>query len=137
MTGNVAQVFVSDDDWHLTLEALRGCVKVDGWFAFETRRPEVRDWERWGMAPTAVHLPDGSTVTVSRTVTEIALPLVTFVSETDIAGEIISSTSTLRFRDRAEIERDLEDHGFAIVDVRDAADRPGKEMLFLTRPIGR
>ena len=43
------------------------------------------------------------------------------------------STSTLRFRERNELERDLSRYGFNVVDVRDAPDRPGKEMVFLTQ----
>lgn len=135
MTGNVAQVFVSDEDWHSTLEAVRGCLRPGGWFVFETRRLGARDWEQWEIPPTAVTLPDGSTVTVSRTVTEVALPLVSFVTETRVGAELLASASTLRFRDRAEIERDLRAHGFAVVDVRDAPDRPGKEMVFVTRRV--
>jgi SAM-dependent methyltransferase len=133
MTGNVAQVFVSDDDWRSTLAAVRDCLRPGGWFVFETRRPEVRDWERWEVAPTTVDLPDGRTVVVSRSVTEVALPLVTFVSETTVGSEVVRSASTLRFRQRHEIERDLGEHGFEIVDVRDAPDRPGKEWVFRVR----
>jgi SAM-dependent methyltransferase len=133
MTGNVAQVFVSDEDWHSTLEAVRGCLRPGGWLAFETRRPEARDWEGWHLLPTPMTLPDGSTVIVSRTLTEVALPLVTFVTETIVGGEVIASASTLRFRDRPEIERDLQAHGFVVNDVRDAADRPRRQMVFLAR----
>jgi SAM-dependent methyltransferase len=133
MTGNVAQVFVADDDWRGTLAAVFNSLRPGGWFVFETRRPEVRDWERWEVAPTRVDLPDGRTVVVSMTVTDVALPLVTFESETTIGDEIVSSASTLRFRDRREIERDLDEHGFAVIDVRDAPDRPGKEMVFRAR----
>jgi SAM-dependent methyltransferase len=133
MTGNVAQVFVSDDDWHSSLAAVRDCLRPGGWFVFETRRPEVRDWERWDVAPTRVDLPDGRTVVVSMRVTEVALPLVTFESETTIGSENVASASTLRFRERHEIERDLDAHGFEVVDVRDAPDRPGKEMVFRAR----
>ena len=133
MTGNVAQVFISDDDWQSTLEAVRGCLRPGGWFAFETRRPEARDWERWHVPPTAMTLPDGSTMIVSRTVTGVALPLVTFVTQTNVGGEVIPSASTLRFRDRLEIERDLQAHGFEVIDVRDATDRPGREMVFVAR----
>ena len=39
MTGNVAQVFLDDDQWSRTLRALRSVVRVDGVFAFETREP--------------------------------------------------------------------------------------------------
>lgn len=133
MTGNVAQVFVTDEDWHKTLEAVRACLRPNGWFALEARRHEVRAWETWDIPPTTVELPGGTKAVVSRTVSEVALPLVTFESETVIDEEVLPSMSTLRFRDRREIERDLEDHGFAVVDVRDAPDRPGKENVFLAR----
>jgi hypothetical protein len=43
------------------------------------------------------------------------------------------STSTLRFRERNELERDLSRYGFNVLDVRDAPDRPGKEMVFVTQ----
>ena len=67
----------------------------------------------------------------------MALSLVTFESETTIDGEVARSTSTLRFRERQEIERDLDEHGFAMVDVRDAPDRPGKELVSRVRRIDR
>lgn len=135
MTGNVAQVFVSDDDWHRTLSAVHECLRPGGWFVFETRRPRARDWEGWEVEPTKVDLADGTSVVVSRTVTQVALPLVTFQSRTTVGGEVICSTSTLRFRERAEVEHDLDEHRFRVVDVRDAPDRPGKELVFLARGI--
>jgi SAM-dependent methyltransferase len=132
MTGNVAQVFISDEDWYATLRAIRTCLRPGGWFVFETRRSEVRDWETWDLAPSPVALADGSTAVLSCTVTDVALPLVTFEGSTAIGEEIMRSTSTLRFRERNELERDLSRHGFKVLDVRDAPDRPGKEMVFLT-----
>lgn len=133
MTGNVAQVFVTDEDWAATLAAVHDCLRPGGWLAFETRRPEVRDWQHWEVAPATVDLPDGSTAVVSRTVTEVDLPLVTFESTTVLGDDVVPSSSTLRFRQRSEVEADLEAHGFELVDVREAPDRPGKEMVFLAR----
>ncbi len=133
MTGNVAQVFVSDGDWVSTLDAVHDCLHPGGWLVFETRRVEVRDWERWDAGPTRVDLSDGSHVVVSTTVTAVALPLVTFESTTTIGGEVVTSASTLRFRERDEVERDLDKHGFDVVAVRAAPDRPGKELVFLAR----
>lgn len=133
MTGNVAQVFVSDDDWTETLAAVRDCLRSGGWLVLETRRADARAWESWDVAPTTVDLPDGTGVVVRRTVTEVALPLVTFETATTVGGETVPSTSTLRFRSLDEIERDLAVHEIVLADVREAPDRPGLEMVVLAR----
>ncbi|MFD7074314.1 class I SAM-dependent methyltransferase [Nocardioides sp. NPDC059952] len=133
MTGNVAQVFVADEDWSATLTAVRAALRPGGCLVFETRQPEVRAWEGWNIAPKTVSLPDGRTAVVTRTVTVVDLPLVTFEGSTTIGSDVLTSTSTLRFRDRAEVEHDLLAHGFTVEDVRDAPDRPGLENVFLAR----
>lgn len=135
MTGNVAQVFVSDDDWARTLDAVRACLRPNGWLVFETRRPEVRDWEHWDLAPTPVHVPGGATVVVARRVTRVEHPLISFETTTTIGEEVVPSCSTIRFRERHEVEGDLAKHGFDVIDVREAPDRPGKELVFLARRI--
>jgi SAM-dependent methyltransferase len=133
MTGNVAQVFVGDDDWSATLRSIHDSLRPNGWLAFETRRPGERDWERWSVEPTHVALPDGRAAIVSRTITDVALPFVTFESVTEVEGVPLRSTSLLRFRAQDEIERDLAEHGFVVHDVRQAQDRPGKEYVFLAQ----
>jgi SAM-dependent methyltransferase len=52
MTGNVAQVFVTDDDWHTTLRAIRTALRTGGRLVFETRDPARRAWEGWTRAVT-------------------------------------------------------------------------------------
>ena len=47
MTGNVAQVFVTDEDWAATLRGLHAAVRPGGHLVLETRRPERRAWEEW------------------------------------------------------------------------------------------
>lgn len=126
MTGNVAQVFVTDSDWRSTLSALHDCLSPSGWLVFETRRPEARDWEWWHMTPTPVALQDGKTAVISRSVTEVSMPLVTFVYEAVVEDEVLLSTSTLRFRTYKQIEQDLDANGFEVVDIREAPDRPGR-----------
>ena len=46
---------------------------------------------------------------------------------------MIESVSTLRFRDRPEIEASLVSNGFALAEIRDAPDRPNLEFVFLAR----
>ena len=47
MTGNVAQVFTTDEAWTATLAGIHAALRPGGHLVFETRRPEVRAWEGW------------------------------------------------------------------------------------------
>lgn len=135
MTGNVAQVFAADDDWHATLAAIRACLRGGGRLVFETRDPARRAWEEWTRAATwkRVQVPGVGEVETWIDLTAVALPLVsfrtTFVFHAD--GAVLTSDSTLRFRDRAELTASLTSAGFVIDEVREAPDRPGREMVFV------
>lgn len=60
--------------------------------------------------------------------TEVVLPYVSFryCYRFSRDGLVVSSDSTLRFRNRDEIEESLATTGFRILEVRDAPDRPGE-----------
>ena len=47
MTGNVAQVFVTDESWAATLEHTRSALRPGGRLVFETRDPADRAWQEW------------------------------------------------------------------------------------------
>ena len=47
MTGHAFQEFVTDDEIRVALAAIRSALIDGGRFAFETRNPLVRAWERW------------------------------------------------------------------------------------------
>lgn len=135
MTGNVAQVFVTDDAWPATLRAVRTALRPGGRLVFETRDPARRAWEQWTRTTTwkRVHIPGVGEVETWIDLMEVALPLVSFrtsfVFHAD--GAMLTSNSTLRFRDRAEVAASLTASGFVIDAVRDAPDRPGREMVFV------
>lgn len=137
MTGNVAQVFLSDHDWVATLEGARNALRPGGWVVFETRVPARRAWEQWTpeLTHVAIEVPGIGTVESWKDLVEVNDDLVTFRSMTAFAGDgvVLESTSTLRFRDRPEVERSLIACGFEVVDVRDARDRPGLEFVFIAR----
>jgi SAM-dependent methyltransferase len=137
MTGNVAQVFLTDDDWAATLTAAQQVLRPGGWLVFETRVPERRAWEQWTPELTriTVDVPDIGMVASWEEVTDVAPGFVTFRSMTAFLRDdvVVESTSTLRFRDRPEIEASLVATGFALADIRDAPDRPGLEYVFLAR----
>jgi SAM-dependent methyltransferase len=135
MTGNVAQVFLTDDDWDLTLRGLHYALRPGGHLVFETRRPERRIWEEWAADDerTTLDIPQVGPVERSLEVTEIRLPFVSFRYTTRFLadGAVINSDSTLRFRGREEIESSLRAHGYRVVEVREAPDRPGREFVFV------
>jgi SAM-dependent methyltransferase len=142
MTGNVAQVFVSDDDWSATLAAAREVIRLGGHLVFETRRPEVRAWEAWVAELTTERatLVDGTVVETWFDLLAVGQdPLTvsfrwTYVFDPDgPTPETVISDSRLRFRDRSEIERDLAAAGFDVEEIRDAPDRPGREWVFVAR----
>jgi hypothetical protein len=67
--------------------------------------------------------------------TDVSGPLVsfrwTYVFQVD--GAVLTSDSTLRFRTRDEVATSLAAAGLVLEDVRDAPDRPGLEMVFISK----
>ena len=47
-------------------------------------------------------------------------------------GAVIMSDSTLRFRSLDEVEASLAAHGYRLLNVRQAPDRPGRELVFIS-----
>ncbi len=131
MTGNAAQAIVADEDWAGTVRAVHDVLAPQGHFVFETREPSKRAWELWNRAQSHV-VVDG--IERWEEVTAVDLPFVTFVSTTVLpGGERLEATSTLRFRERDEVEADLAEHGFVVREIRDAPDRPGRELVFIAQ----
>jgi len=137
MTGNVAQVFLTDEDWAVTLRGLRRALRPEGHLVFETRRPEARAWEDWAGDPGPVVREVAGVGSVEQRLRVVAVtpPLVTFRYTYAFSsdGLVLTSDSPLRFRSRAEVADSLTAAGFHVADVREAPDRPGKELVFLAR----
>ncbi|MEU6661863.1 class I SAM-dependent methyltransferase [Streptomyces sp. NPDC046821] len=137
MTANVAQAIADPTDWQETLKGAYESLRPGGRLVFETRDPARRAWEEWNREQTYVTTPVPGIGEVESwcDLTDVNWPLVTFrwtyVFCSD--GEAITSDSTLRFRERAEVEEDLAACGFVVDEVRDAEDRPGKEFVFVAR----
>ena len=134
MTGNVAQVFLADDEWGQALRGIGAALRPGGHLAFETRRPEYRAWREWAAdtGPVTLDVPGTGTVEQRREVTQVSLPFVSFrYTYRFDDGAVITSDSTLRFRSREEVESSLAAHGYGVVEVRDAPDRPGREFVFI------
>jgi SAM-dependent methyltransferase len=137
MTANVAQAIVEPADWAATLRGLHAAVRPGGHLVFESRDPAFRAWRDWNRAASyrRTDLPQVGMVQDWVDVLDVAGPLVSFRHTWVFAadGQTLTSDSTLRFRERDEIEADLTAHGYAVADVRDAPDRPGRQFVFLAR----
>jgi SAM-dependent methyltransferase len=133
MTGNVAQVFVSDEEWRAMLATAHGVLRPGGHLVFETRDPAQEAWREWTPeeSTTVADIPGEGRVESWVEVTDVSGPRVTFRSTFVFEDATITSESTLRFRDRASVTADLVAAGFVVEDVRDAPDRPGRELVFL------
>jgi SAM-dependent methyltransferase len=135
MTANVAQVFLTDEDWATTLDAARTALRCGGRLVFESRRPECEAWRSWtrDRSWTRAVVPGVGPVATWVEVTDVRAGLVSFrwsfVFEADEVE--LTSDSTLRFRSADELRGSLVAAGFSVEDVRDAPDRPGAELVFV------
>jgi hypothetical protein len=107
---------------------IRRPLRPGGRLVFETRDPDRYSWQQWDRAHTYATkaVPGFGTVATWHEVTHVRGDLVTYRSsyafESD--GTVLTSDSTLRFRDRRAVEESLEDAGFTVTEVREAPDRP-------------
>jgi len=137
MTANVAQAIVDPQGWQQTLRGAFEALRPGGRLVFETRDPARRAWEEWNREAThgVTEIRGVGAVESWVEVSEVNGPLVTFRWTYAFAanGQVLTSDSTLRFRQRDEIEAELVAQGFVVEGVRDAPDRPGREFVFLAR----
>jgi len=140
MTGHVAQVFVEDADWDELLAQARRVVRPGGHLAFETRNPAGESWRGWTRDASfgTFHLPDGSSFDSWVQLTDATHDRVTFDAHNVFAadGTELVSRSTLRFRERDEVEPTLVRAGFAVQTVygdwdRSPASPSSPELIFV------
>jgi SAM-dependent methyltransferase len=134
MTGNVAQAIVDPSDWEETLRGVHNALQPGGHLVFETRDPARRAWQDWNRAAShkIAEIEGVGAVESWIEVIEVIGPLVTFRWTAVFAsdGQVMTSDSTLRFRERDEVEATLVMHGYAVEEVRGTPDRPGREFVF-------
>jgi len=135
MTGNVAQVFVTDEEWAAALRAVCRALGPAGRLVFESRDPARKAWLEWTRDQTyrRVVVPGTGPIQTWTDLTVVKQNLVsfqtTFVFERD--GAVLTSDSTLRFRSRAELADSLAAASLIVEEVRDAPDRPRREFVFI------
>ncbi|MEU8513782.1 class I SAM-dependent methyltransferase [Kitasatospora sp. NPDC048722] len=137
MTANVAQAITDPEAWRRTLRGAYEALRPGGHLVFETRDPARRAWEEWNRESSfgTTEVPGVGAVETWVELLCVEGPLVTFRWTYAFAsdGRVLTSDSTLRFHERHEVERDLAALGYELRDVRDAPDRPGRELVFVAR----
>ncbi|MEO6512058.1 MAG: class I SAM-dependent methyltransferase [Nocardioides sp.] len=135
MTANVAQVFLTDEAWRSVLATAYAVLLPGGHLVFETRDPAREAWLEWtkGASLTSADVAGEGHVQSWVETTHVDGELVTFRATLVFEDATLTSQSTLRFRDRGTVAHDLEAAGFVPLDVRDAPDRPGRELVFVAQ----
>jgi SAM-dependent methyltransferase len=134
MTANVAQVFLTDADWMATLRGIHTALRPGGRLVFETRDPARRVWEDWSRdwKPRQVELAGVGVIESFAEVTNVEGEFVTFEGAITLPDRtVVPTASTLRFRQREDLETTLADAGFTVDEVREAPDRPALELVFV------
>lgn len=117
LTSHVAQFLVDDGAWRQTLGDLHRALVPGGRLVFDSRDPDDRAWERWDpvASEVTVELPDGRRVRVWTDATAAPGGVVTFTRHYVFPhGEVLRSTSTLRFRSQDAIRSSLTAAGFTV-----------------------
>jgi SAM-dependent methyltransferase len=118
MTGHAFQEFVADDEIRVAFAAIRAALTPGGRFAFETRNPLDRAWERWPAQYSGeVAAEDGALVRCTYRVEQpvsggVVRSINTFTSPA--WNEPAISRGTLRFIDADTLAAFLADAGLAI-----------------------
>ena len=137
MTGNAAQAIVTDQEWATMLTGVHACLAPGGRFVFETRDPAREGWCAWteSQSRRTTSIEGQGDVESWVELLDVELPLVSFrwTFRFLVDGQLLTSDSVLRFRTREEVRGDLEECGFHLEHVRDAPDRPGRELVFIAR----
>jgi len=110
MTGHAFQVLLDDISVQAALRNFHRHLEPGGRLAFETRNPDARAWESWIRTESLGRIegPDGTAYEVWVDNPVVQGDLVTFEAarRAPRTGELLTSTSTLRFLDAARL-RDL------------------------------
>ncbi|MEU6152605.1 class I SAM-dependent methyltransferase [Actinosynnema sp. NPDC047251] len=142
MTGHAFQILLTDDEARALLDGVRQALTPTGRFAFETRNPAVRGWERWNPAD-ASEITDaaGRTVVVTHEVESVVDGVVRFSETYSGPWEQPRVTwASLRFLPAPELDELLGDRGFVVTERYGWWDRTpftenSREVITITHPL--
>jgi ubiquinone/menaquinone biosynthesis C-methylase UbiE len=142
MMGHVFQILLTDGEVLAVLGSMRRHLKRGGRAAFETRNPNI-DWAHtWGTHSPVVHsLPNGQVRETLEITAEFG-ELISFQQQFEFLDMTLTSTSTLRFLSRTQVEDLIARSGLVVSDVFGDWDRrpfepkQSPEMIFILEASG-
>jgi SAM-dependent methyltransferase len=129
MTSHVAQFHLEDDYWVKVLQKINDSLKSGGYVLFDTRNPDVQPWVREDQEDNVdFYAPNFCKKVVDPKKGEIEVwldePIVDGKNVTTTMhylfkknGEELTTTNTLAFRSRKEVENQLKEAGFTVQTV--------------------
>ena len=137
MMGHVFQILLTDEEGLAVLTNMQRHLKPDGTAAFESRNPNI-DWARvWAKyAPVEHTLPSGHVLETLQITRECG-DLISFEQQFEFPDVTLSSSSTLRFMSRAQVEGFIARSGLVVREVFGDWDRSpfepkrSPEMIFI------
>ena len=123
MMGHVVQILLTDEEVLAVLDTMRRHLKAGGTAAFETRNPNI-DWAHvWGThAPVEHPLPTGQVCETLQITSELG-ELISFQQQFEFSDVTLTSSSTLRFMSRTQVEGLVSRSGLVIREVFGDWDR--------------
>jgi SAM-dependent methyltransferase len=117
MTGHAFQHLIADNEVRSSLVSIRAALRDGGAFAFETRHPQARAWEKWAaMGVSDVRTESGRELRSWYTIDAVAGDVVSFSETLTEKGgtQLRHDSCDLRFLDVPELKRFLAEAGFAV-----------------------
>ncbi len=143
MTGNVAQVFLTDIQWQQTLTSINRALRSGGHVAFESRNPDAQAWQGWVPEKTRKSYQSSQGEVESwLQLQSVGDGTVRFAQHCRLidSGKYYVVNSELRFRSRGEIIDSLEQSGFQVRQVygnwqSDPFNGQSRVMIFVAQKI--
>jgi len=125
MSGHVAQFILDDSDWLEALAAIKGSLTAGGCFAFESRDPRAREWERWTGSKRIIPVSPYGRIESWTEVRKVEGDVVYAVGHRRLldSNEELVSPFALRFRSEELLIQSLTASGFSVESVLGDWDR--------------
>ena len=137
MMGHVFQILLTDEEVLAVLATMRRHLKAGGKAVFETRNPNI-DWaDVWGTPAPVEHILSDGRLRETLEITNVSAELISFQQQFEFPEVTLTTSSTLRFLSRTQVEDFISRSGLVVCEVFGDWDRSrfeteqSPEMIFV------